>query len=50
MSTAETWFNHEVEPITEEKFMGGQFKCNCGNSFDSLVALAVHKAMAHLNK
>lgn len=34
---------------TEEEFFMAQFKCNCGNSFDSHVALAYHKATAHLN-
>lgn len=37
-------------PMTEEEFMGGQYKCNCGNSFDSAVALAFHKAAAHLGR
>lgn len=36
-------------PMTEEEFMGGQYKCNCGNSFDNPVWLAIHKA-SHLNK
>lgn len=34
--------------LTEEEYMGGQFKCNCGNSFDTEVALVFHKNTTHL--
>jgi hypothetical protein len=33
---------------TEEEFMAGQFKCNCGNSFDKPEWLAFHRATQHL--
>jgi hypothetical protein len=33
---------------TEEEFMGGLFKCNCGNSFDTNIELQFHRNSTHL--